>query len=272
MEINFFQNGNYYVAEFEVKTDFNLHIERDSGRKLYIYQCTSGGGDYALVNDFCNNNNQNVIDIDFTALVYPKRIKIVSDAEPTYATVVTDGEVTEIKTQSTMEYWDVSRLDEEFAKRCDNVAYFMKVRDVDNVLIGPKGLQMEYNQLLAIAIDVKAMLFCAQGMSFNAIQFLQMNYGYTADQIAAIPRITEEEFYNLDNVASLIKFTVDGTSYQAEEGMTWQDFVDSSYNDGDVVINKGYVNYGGARIDNEGSTVLASDVIVNGCTYNRQPM
>ena len=100
MEINFFQNGNYYVAEFEVNTEFNLHIERDFGRKLYIYQCTSEGGDYALVNDFCNKNNQNVIDIDFTALVYPKRIKIVSDAEPTYATVATDGEVTEIKTQS----------------------------------------------------------------------------------------------------------------------------------------------------------------------------
>lgn len=98
----------------------------------------------------------------------------------------------------TIEYWDVSRLDKEFAGRCDHVAYLMKVRDVDNVLIGPKGLQMAYNQLLAIAIDVKAILFCAQGMSFNAIQFLQLNYGYTADQIAAIPRLTEEEFYNLN--------------------------------------------------------------------------
>lgn len=56
---------------------------------------------------------------------------------------------------------------------------------------------MAYNQLLAIAIDVKAILFCAQGMSFNATQFLQLNYGYTADQIAAIPRITKEEFYRM---------------------------------------------------------------------------
>lgn len=69
-----------------------------------------------------------------------------------------------------------------------------------------------------------------------------------------------------------ISFTIDGTSFTAEEGMTWLDFVDSKYNDGDVVINKGYVNYDGARIDNEGSTVLASDVIVNGGTYNRAPM
>ena len=72
--------------------------------------------------------------------------------------------------------------------------------------------------------------------------------------------------------ANLIEFIVDGISYQAEEGMTWQDFVDSNYNDGYVIINRGYVNCGGGRIDNEGSFALASDVIVNGRTYNRAPM
>jgi hypothetical protein len=30
----------------------------------------------------------------------------------------------------------------------------------------------------------------------------------------------------------LIEFTVEGTPYQAEEGMTWEEFVESSYNDG----------------------------------------
>ena len=54
--------------------------------------------------------------------------------------------------------------------------------------------------------------------------------------------------------------------------MTWQEFVDSSYNDGYVTINKSYVKYDGSRIDNGGSFALASDVIVNGGTYNRAPM
>lgn len=33
--------------------------------------------------------------------------------------------------------------------------------------------------------------------------------------------------------SSLIEFTVEGTPYQAEEGMTWGEFVESEYNNGD---------------------------------------
>ena len=32
------------------------------------------------------------------------------------------------------------------------------------------------------------------------------------------------------SVKSLISFTIDGTQYQAEEGMTWEDWVNSEYN------------------------------------------
>ena len=36
----------------------------------------------------------------------------------------------------------------------------------------------------------------------------------------------------VEKAAALISFTIDGTSYQAEEGMTWGDWIDSSYNNG----------------------------------------
>lgn len=36
---------------------------------------------------------------------------------------------------------------------------------------------------------------------------------------------------------NLIAFTIDGTSYQAEEGMTWQQWVDSNYNTGGFYID-----------------------------------
>lgn len=39
--------------------------------------------------------------------------------------------------------------------------------------------------------------------------------------------------------ASLITFTIDGTTYQAEEGMTWGEWVDSSYNNGVYVLDSG---------------------------------
>lgn len=42
-------------------------------------------------------------------------------------------------------------------------------------------------------------------------------------------------------VVNLIAFTIDGTSYQAEEEMTWAQWCDSDYNTGDVF--KGYRGY-----------------------------
>lgn len=41
----------------------------------------------------------------------------------------------------------------------------------------------------------------------------------------------------LGSGVTLITFTIEGTSYQAEEGMTWQQWVDSSYNTGGWNIN-----------------------------------
>lgn len=99
MDLTFNKEDKNFVAEFEAKADFNLHIERNKGGDILLYVRTQGGG-YDIVDDFGVQRHQGVIDYDFTALVYPKWIKIVSEVEPTYAAVVSDGEVTEIKAQS----------------------------------------------------------------------------------------------------------------------------------------------------------------------------
>ncbi len=41
---------------------------------------------------------------------------------------------------------------------------------------------------------------------------------------------TNGDLYLVEGGATLINFTIDGTAYQAEEGMTWQEWVNSSYN------------------------------------------
>lgn len=87
-----------WVAEFEATADFNLHIERDKGGNLMLYQRTNGGG-WDIVNDFANPRF-GAIDYDCAALIYPKFIKVVSEVEPTYAAVTSAGEVTEIKSQT----------------------------------------------------------------------------------------------------------------------------------------------------------------------------
>lgn len=100
MNLQFTNKGGNFVSEFEVTSDFNLHIEGVRLSDMRIGQKTAGGS-YAEVTDFPSERSQDrVADFDFASLVYPKFIKVVCATEPTYAEIATDGEVTEIKSQS----------------------------------------------------------------------------------------------------------------------------------------------------------------------------
>ena len=75
---------------------------------------------------------------------------------------------------------------------------------------------------------------------------------------------------------TLISFTIGGKSYQAEEGMNWEQWVNSNYN------NNNYVKYGDANwigrpagaywyfIQSNGSKVIASQVINSGVSYTEK--
>lgn len=89
------QSGNW-VSEYEAKAVFNLHIE--GAKKLMFYQRTAGSRYDEIEGEY--KDGAYSFDYDFNALVYPKFIKIVSEVEPTYAEVVSDGEITEIKSQT----------------------------------------------------------------------------------------------------------------------------------------------------------------------------
>lgn len=89
------QSGNW-VSEYEAKAVFNLHIE--GAKKLMFYQRTAGSRYDEIEGEY--KDGAYSFDYDFNALVYPKFIKIVSETEPTYAEVVSDGEITEIKSQT----------------------------------------------------------------------------------------------------------------------------------------------------------------------------
>lgn len=79
-----------WVSEFEVTADFNLHVERISGGRFLVYQKSVADGDYDLVDDLGYKDHKAVIDMDFVGLVYPKWIKVVSQAEVTMG-IVTMG-------------------------------------------------------------------------------------------------------------------------------------------------------------------------------------
>lgn len=52
---------------------------------------------------------------------------------------------------------------------------------------------------------------------------------YIAERCGVEPPLTIEEMIEALSV-SLISFTIDGTTYQAKEGMTWVEWVNSDYN------------------------------------------
>lgn len=98
-EIVFNKDGNKWVAEFEVSADFNLHIEKPQIGYLYMQQ-RSTSGKWDSVHKFQVADSDYIVDYDFTALVYPKQIRLVSEYAPTMCALTSDGDVIEIKSQS----------------------------------------------------------------------------------------------------------------------------------------------------------------------------
>jgi hypothetical protein len=93
MELTFKQSSQLfgkeygYEAEFEATADFNIHIERVSGGRFLVYQKSVADGGWDIVDGLGHKDHKAVIDLDFTALVYPKWIKVVSEVEVTMGVV-----------------------------------------------------------------------------------------------------------------------------------------------------------------------------------------
>lgn len=96
MALNFTNVGEKWVAEFSVTDDFNLHIEREESGYLIVNQRTTAEGKYDSIRDGSFNYGDPVVDIDFTGVIYPKYIQVISKVEPTYAEVTSHGEVEQI--------------------------------------------------------------------------------------------------------------------------------------------------------------------------------
>ena len=67
---------------------------------------------------------------------------------------------------------------------------------------------------------------------------------------------------------SEITFTINGTAYTAEQGVTWRTFVNSSYNPGNFSVDTSGVRYGSSLVrDSSGNAVSADAVIISGHAY-----
>lgn len=246
MELSFTKDAHgMWVSEFEVNSDFNLHIERTKGGIISLYQRTTGGG-WDHVDAFEYVRHQASIDFDCAALVYPKWCKIESEVEPSYAAITTDGEVTEIKSQSkeveitangvteiapdagfgylsgvkvnvnvpqsgeggsSIEYLDVSEL---LANLENNLNAVIILSAATQVKCAYNGILMAgplYSIVTLFKGDFSAMAksttqICVDwSMKLSAMGELQSILNQvlskiTQEELDALPRITEAEFYN----------------------------------------------------------------------------
>ena len=65
----------------------------------------------------------------------------------------------------------------------------------------------------------------------------------------------------------MISFNIAGTSYQAEEGMTWSEWTESSYNTDGYVVVGGYTDIVNSNFTRLVDGASANNIIVNGTSY-----
>lgn len=87
MELVFNKVQSTWVAEFEATADFNLHLEGVKRGDIMVYQRGSATGQYAQVNDVKADSSYTTYDCDYTALVYPKYIKVSCRTQPSMGVV-----------------------------------------------------------------------------------------------------------------------------------------------------------------------------------------
>lgn len=90
MELNFTMNekNGSWESEFKVESDFNLHIEGVAEGNVRVGQRGTPSGKYADVRSATPYPSFSyAYDFDFSALVYPKWIKVVCPNEPEVAVV-----------------------------------------------------------------------------------------------------------------------------------------------------------------------------------------
>lgn len=220
MEITFTKNDKLfgkegaYVSEFQVTSDFNLHVERKKGGRFLVYQKTVQDGKYDIVDGVDVYRHKDTIDIDMSALVYPKYIRVVSESEVTYAEVVTDGEVSigggASGGSSDWHYFKLPEgLDRASWPKIASFSFLAKGRTGSDVIISTTFtaandyFQVENFTLLMIAVDYSSKVLV--GDKFMTIEeFLAEPNDLLGGAILldmwlsiGITEVTEEEFYSL---------------------------------------------------------------------------
>ena len=115
MELVFNKVNDRWISEFKTDSDFNLHIEGVVEGNVSVFQRSTESGEYAYVRGSTPypSTFSTVYDHDFSAILYPKYIKVSCATEPTLA-VVTDDRGPIVKIEHHFEFNDLEYCEDEW--------------------------------------------------------------------------------------------------------------------------------------------------------------
>lgn len=92
INLEFKKNSSVWYAEFQVNSD-SISLERDNYGRVNILQRTTSEGNFepVVLPGSLAYNAGTTIDCDFSALVYPKTIRVESESEVLSGTVTESG-------------------------------------------------------------------------------------------------------------------------------------------------------------------------------------
>lgn len=98
MELVFNQINDRWEAEIKVTADFNLHIEGVREGNVSVFMRGTESGEYAYVRGATPYPSVGTVyEYDFSAVIFPKYIKVACASQPSLAVVTSAGEVIQIE-------------------------------------------------------------------------------------------------------------------------------------------------------------------------------
>lgn len=157
-------------------------------------------------------------------------------------------------------YYDIRGLSEEDKLVAMDYAYVAKEIDGE-VYYDCMGYKYRYdyiNSIVAIGVDLSVRVGGPDGLFTIA----EVSEGFFDN----LPRITEEEFYTMPT-----QFTINNGetayTYYYEEGMTWEEWVNSNYNIIGIVIERDYIRMNEGFVSSNDGVVRTYDTIVSGSYF-----
>lgn len=209
MEIKFEKIDSVYVAEFEITSNCNIHIERGNLGMFTIESRGSKSGKYVPMENGYYGDKY-VIDVDMLGNIYPKYIKITSVSKPTYAEVnfaeQGGGESEKEKVFyftiddfASVNFIDLGRLvstlkfklsDSSSAASFGNPGDIVIVRPIE---LGTSGTEFGDRKVAAAFIPELKLFSKKYNGTFNTIA----NELFGGDFLNSTTEITEDEYYDL---------------------------------------------------------------------------